>query len=1068
MKISRRLLLIAAACSISLAHGYSHTPLPLGELARLSACSVEGLAETQSVVQRGAGFFTTTTFSVTRAAGDCAPGARIEVETYGGMLPDGTGVRIAGIEDIRPGARYLLLLQRGRTQWEPVEGPQGVVILEPAGSGKVSARDAAGVRLEGPGFAKHAGHAHGVGKALPVDGDELFLYVADKAGSHDAAAKAALRASIEKRLRGASPGVPAAPRRGEGPAAPDTSLPKYSHISATGNAWNVPPSLDAGLRSLVFESMVRWNLYAVTFFVFNPHAEGFGPNGRNDVGGFQDSNTLNALYARPWNSGEVGLMFFRCNPACDSDVYLNPARTWSYFDDDVQWGRVGALSIYEVMTHELGHGMGLGHSTGLAVMGACVGWLGWRPWLDDIEGIRTRWPARVAYNAQADFRLRSAGSSFGCAGSSQVGASATSFSYNHSQRRLAFGNFTLLNAHSAPVGPLKVRWIVRRPCAFFDLSCTPEVNVFDTDLGMQAPGQRELGGGSFVLPGNMEGLYEISADLMLSDTVLVSEAPRWEIVVGSPDQVGMPVDFHVPEMAGFVDVPVRRYGPSSGPLQVTLATQDATAVANVDYTPVSASITFAAGELGQRFLRVPLLGSAAARTGDRAFNVAITGRSDNAVLVDDRTSVKIIDDAVDRFPSAGCAMPAAWTNVTGTWDVTRATSSEGRCSLASERLDSNGASEIRFVGDFTAGTVRFDRFVSTDASCYAFLIDEVIQWRTGDFGLGCGIPFGDPIGARGTYGWVTHEVPITAGRHTLTWRVRNGSPGAATERVYLDNVSIPLAPSGGTADVSVTQALGSSPVAGRDVVLTMTAANAGAATATGVLVTLPIPAGTTHVWNSPACVFASGTVSCSAAALAPGGSAAFRVVLRPVSSGSRASVASVFADQPDHATANNTSSITLVVGSAPPAVPISRYRLYSPVTLEHHFTTDLNEYNTLGTYIGTWQQEGAVGKVLDNPGSFNGVSAVPYYRLYDNSVRWHHWTTDPNEYYTLIQFPWWSAEGVDGYILPTAAPGAIQLYRLLFPGIPGLHHWTIDAYEYSVLTTQYGWIGEGGAGFVIP
>jgi hypothetical protein len=108
-----------------------------------------------------------------------------------------------------------------------------------------------------------------------------------------------------------------------------------------------------------------------------------------------------------------------------------------------------------------------------------------------------------------------------------------------------------------------------------------------------------------------------------------------------------------------------------------------------------------------------------------------------------------------------------------------------------------------------------------------------------------------------------------------------------------------------------------------------------------------------------------------------------------------------------------------------------------------------------------------VGQVLNNPGSHGGVAAVPYYRLYDTLTQWHHWTTDPNEYYTLIQYPNWNAEGVDGYILPSSAAGTVQLYRLNYPHIPGLHHWTIDPNEYNTLIGSYGWVGEGGSGFVI-
>jgi len=145
---------------------------------------------------------------------------------------------------------------------------------------------------------------------------------------------------------------------------------------------------------------------------------------------------------------------------------------------------------------------------------------------------------------------------------------------------------------------------------------------------------------------------------------------------------------------------------------------------------------------------------------------------------------------------------------------------------------------------------------------------------------------------------------------------------------------------------------------------------------------------------------------------------------------------------------------------------VLRYRLYSPVTLEHHFTTDFNEYTVLGQ-SGGWVQEGTVGSVFNNPRVYNGVTAMPYYRLYNDFNHWHHWTTDANEYYTLIGFPGWNGEGVDGYILPTSTAGTIQLYRLVYPNGTGLHHWTTDANEYATLIASFGWIGEGGSGFVL-
>lgn len=143
---------------------------------------------------------------------------------------------------------------------------------------------------------------------------------------------------------------------------------------------------------------------------------------------------------------------------------------------------------------------------------------------------------------------------------------------------------------------------------------------------------------------------------------------------------------------------------------------------------------------------------------------------------------------------------------------------------------------------------------------------------------------------------------------------------------------------------------------------------------------------------------------------------------------------------------------------------VNRYRLYSPVTLEHHFTTDQNEYNVLGTQVGTWIQEGAASKMHNGPMSMSGVEAVPYYRLYDQISKWHHWTTDRNEYFTLRLTPSrYVAEGVDGYIFKTQPSGTTAWYRL---NLGSLHHWTADLNERNTLILQ-GW-NEEQKEYVIP
>jgi hypothetical protein len=146
------------------------------------------------------------------------------------------------------------------------------------------------------------------------------------------------------------------------------------------------------------------------------------------------------------------------------------------------------------------------------------------------------------------------------------------------------------------------------------------------------------------------------------------------------------------------------------------------------------------------------------------------------------------------------------------------------------------------------------------------------------------------------------------------------------------------------------------------------------------------------------------------------------------------------------------------------AQTIDQYRLYSPVTGEHLYTTDSNEYSVLGT-IG-WHQEGKAYRMFKDTGWFGGSYTRPMYRLYHPGILQHHWTMDANEASTLASFDW-DYEGIAGYMLSTQESGTVPLYRLMFPQ-PLLHLWTTDANEKNILSTQRGWAYEGILGYVIP
>jgi uncharacterized protein (TIGR03437 family) len=147
---------------------------------------------------------------------------------------------------------------------------------------------------------------------------------------------------------------------------------------------------------------------------------------------------------------------------------------------------------------------------------------------------------------------------------------------------------------------------------------------------------------------------------------------------------------------------------------------------------------------------------------------------------------------------------------------------------------------------------------------------------------------------------------------------------------------------------------------------------------------------------------------------------------------------------------------------------VSRYRLFNPFSNSHLHTTDQNEYNVLGTW--GFLQEGARSKIFNAPAIVGGTGAVPLYRIYNIPGRRHFWTTDRNEYLTLIRIQGiYHGEASDGFMMPVQVAGTIPLYRLHYCcASPHIHHWTEDLNEYTVLGARGDWQQEGIAGYIYP
>ncbi len=133
------------------------------------------------------------------------------------------------------------------------------------------------------------------------------------------------------------------------------------------------------------------------------------------------------------------------------------------------------------------------------------------------------------------------------------------------------------------------------------------------------------------------------------------------------------------------------------------------------------------------------------------------------------------------------------------------------------------------------------------------------------------------------------------------------------------------------------------------------------------------------------------------------------------------------------------------------------YRLYNPYDELHLFTTDANEYETLLGY--GWNDEGVAWNA---PAGAAGNTAV--YRLYNNFNGDHYYTTNKAEADGLVAlFPngegWAYDNGAKPifYSCPANGNGIYQLfnpYRLV-----DTHIWTANKLEYDTCQEQ-GWTGE--------
>jgi uncharacterized repeat protein (TIGR01451 family) len=172
------------------------------------------------------------------------------------------------------------------------------------------------------------------------------------------------------------------------------------------------------------------------------------------------------------------------------------------------------------------------------------------------------------------------------------------------------------------------------------------------------------------------------------------------------------------------------------------------------------------------------------------------------------------------------------------------------------------------------------------------------------------------------------------------------------------------------ADLSVTKAATPESVAeGQELTYTVTAANAGPEDAPNLVVTDTLPSTVNFVSASPGCTEADGTVTCTAANLAPGAEAVYEIVVDTTADGTITNVVAVSSDREDPDPVNNTFSLDTAVTALIADLSIQKTDAPDPVGVGDDLTYTL-QVNNAGP-------DTATDVVVDDtlPGSVTFVSA---------------------------------------------------------------------------------------------
>ena len=159
--------------------------------------------------------------------------------------------------------------------------------------------------------------------------------------------------------------------------------------------------------------------------------------------------------------------------------------------------------------------------------------------------------------------------------------------------------------------------------------------------------------------------------------------------------------YSVAENGGSATITITRTGGSAGAVGVTVATSNGTATAPADYTAVTQTVSFAAGDTANKTVNIPIVDDAAVEANETV-NLALSNPTGGATLGSPNTAVLTITDNDARRPGtlqfSAATYSVAENGGTATITVTRTGGSAGAVGVTVHDQQRHGDSAGRLHG----------------------------------------------------------------------------------------------------------------------------------------------------------------------------------------------------------------------------------------------------------------------------------------------------------------------------------------------------------------------------------